>query len=373
MPVHPRLREILIMARQHGASDVHIMSGNPARVRRSGALEPVGGPLAPAEVEAMVGPLLQAEQAAQLDTLGYTDLAADVEGAGRVRINIGRQRTGLKLCFRMVVSDPPSIATLGLPPEVHKLTTHHQGLVIISGPNGHGKTTSMAALVDLFNAGHSMHIITVEDPVEVMHPRKQAIVTQREVGRHTRSFARALAAALREDPDVIAIGELRDRETVEMALSASETGHLVIATMSTPSGAKTIDRMIDMFPPDDQAQVRATLSGALKLVLSQRLLRRADGHGLVAAFEMISGGIPLWSLIRDNKLFQLPSLLQRGRNFGMISLEDSLRELLASGVITREEALNYAEDPKALAPRESSSDVASPGTSAPGWRLGRGR
>jgi twitching motility protein PilT len=373
MSVHPRLRDILGMARQQAASDVHIMSSNPLRVRRAGALEPVSGPVPPADVEAMAQSLLQPAHAEQLATLGYTDLAADVEGAGRVRINISRQRTGLKLCFRLVVSEPASVAALGLPPEVHKLTVHHQGMVIVSGPNGHGKTTSMAALVDLFNAGHSLHIITVEDPVEVVHPRKQAIVTQREVGTHTRSFARALAGALREDPDVIAIGELRDRETVEMALSAAETGHLVIATMSTPSGAKTIDRMIDMFPPDDQAQVRATLAGALKLVLSQRLLRRADGSGLVAAFEMISGGIPLWSLIRDNKLFQLPSLLQRGRNFGMIGLEDSLRELLAQGVITLEEALVYADDPKALAPRESSSTSAPASAGGPGWRPSRGR
>ena len=299
------------------------------------------------------------------------DLAADVDGAGRLRVNVSRQRTGLKLCFRLVVSEPPNVAALGLPPEVHKLTMHHQGLVIISGPNGHGKTTSMAALVDMFNVDHAMHIITVEDPVEVVHPRKRAIVTQREVGAHTRSFARALTAALREDPDVIAIGELRDRETVEMALSASETGHLVLATMSTPSGAKTIDRLIDMFPPDDQAQVRATLAGALKLVLSQRLLRRADGHGLVAAFEMITGGIPLWSLIRDNKLFQLPSLLQRGRNFGMLGLDDSLRELLTQGAIDREEALVYAEDPKALTPREPSPEP--PPAASSGWRFGRGR
>jgi twitching motility protein PilT len=267
------------------------------------------------------------------------------------------------------VSDPLSVAELGLPAEVHKLTMHHQGLVIISGPNGHGKTTSMAALVDMFNAEHALHIITVEDPVEVIHPRKRAMVTQREVGSHTRSFARALSAALREDPDVIAIGELRDRETVEMA--AAETGHLVLATMSTPSGAKTIDRLIDMFPPDDQAQVRATLAGALKLVLSQRLLRRADGHGLVAAFEMITGGVPLWSLVRDNKLFQLPSLLQRGRNFGMIGLDDSLRELLGQGLITHDEALVHAEDPRALAPREPSP--ASPPAGPSGWRLGRGR
>jgi twitching motility protein PilT len=370
-PLHARLRELLVTARQLGASDVHIMADNPVRMRRAGALDPVGAPLAAAEVEAMVMPLLQPAHATQLEALGYADLAANVEGAGRMRININRQRTGLKLCLRLVVSEPPTIAALGLPPEVHELTKHHQGLVIISGPNGHGKTTSMAALVDMFNSGHAMHIITVEDPVEVVHLRKQAIVTQREVGSHTRSFARALTAALREDPDVIAIGELRDRETVEMALSAAETGHLVLATMSTPSAAKTIDRMIDMFPPGDQAQVRATLAGALKLVISQRLLRRADGAGLVAAFEMISGGVPLWSLIRDNKLFQLPSLLQRGRNFGMIGLDDSLRELLARGLITQEEALTHANDPKALAPREPSPTP--PNASEPGWRLGRGR
>lgn len=370
-PLHTRLREILVTARQQGASDVHVMAGNPVRMRRSGALEPFGAPLGSAELEAMAAPLLQPEHAAQLEELGYADLAADVDGAGRLRVNVSRQRTGLKLCFRLVVSEPPSVAALGLPSEVHKLTMHHQGLVIISGPNGHGKTTSMAALVDMFNVDHAMHIITVEDPVEVVHPRKRAIVTQREVGAHTRSFARALTAALREDPDVIAIGELRDRETVEMALSASETGHLVLATMSTPSGAKTIDRLIDMFPPDDQAQVRATLAGALKLVLSQRLLRRADGHGLVAAFEMITGGIPLWSLIRDNKLFQLPSLLQRGRNFGMLGLDDSLRELLTQGAIDREEALVYAEDSKALAPREPSPEP--PPAASSGWRFGRGR
>lgn len=370
-PLHARLREILVSARQQGASDVHVMAGSPVRMRRAGALEPMGGPLDAAELEAMAAPLLQPTHAAQLQALGYADLAADVDGAGRLRVNVSRQRTGLKLCLRLVVSEPPTVEALGLPPEVHKLTMHHQGLVIIAGPNGHGKTTSMAALVDMFNVDHPLHIITVEDPVEVVHPRKRAIVTQREVGAHTRSFGRALKAALREDPDVIAIGELRDRETVEMALSASETGHLVLATMSTPSAAKTIDRLIDMFPPDDQAQVRATLAGALKLVLSQRLLRRADGSGLVAAFEMITGGVPLWSLIRDNKLFQLPSLLQRGRNFGMIGLDDSLRELSTQGLIEREEALIHAEDPRALAPREPSPDPTSAG--APGWRFGRGR
>ena len=189
----------------------------------------------------------------------------------------------------------------------------------------------MAALVDLFNSERSVHIITVEDPVEVIHPIKKAIVSQREIGAHTKGFHSALKGSLREDPDVIAIGELRDRETVEKALEAAETGHLVFATMSTPSGASTIDRLIDMFPPDDQSQVRATLAGVLKFVVSQRLIPRKDGDGRVVAVELLTGGMALWTLIRDDKLFQLPSLLQRGRAFGMIRIEDSLNELLASG------------------------------------------
>ena len=228
------------------------------------------------------------------------------------------------------------------------MLNYHQGLVVVSGPNGAGKTTTLAALVDLFNSERSVHIITVEDPVEVMHPIKKAIVSQREVGSHTKSFHAALKGSLREDPDVIAIGELRDRETVEKALEAAETGHLVFATMSTPSGASTIDRLIDMFPPDDQSQVRATLAGALKFVVSQRLVPRKDGNGQVVAVELLTGGMALWTLIRDDKLYQLPSLLQRGRGFGMIRIEDSLNDLLASGTISMDTAKLFADDPRAL-------------------------
>jgi twitching motility protein PilT len=224
----------------------------------------------------------------------------------------------------------------------------------------------MAALVDLVNRQKPHHIITVEDPIEVVHPIRKAVISQRQVGLHTASFHRALKAALREDPDVIVIGELRDRETVEMALQAAETGHLVIASMSTPSGAKTIDRLIDMFPPDDQAQVRSTLAGALKIVVSQRLVPAADRSRMVAAAELITGNIPLWSLIRENKLFQLPSLLQRGRNYGMIRVEDSLNELLARGVIDEAAARAAADDPRLIYPGgikpSSSEPIPAPGT-----------
>ncbi len=342
------LAALLAQARVRGASDVHIVSGEPVRTRVAGLLTPQGSPLDDARVRAMIEPLLGARHAESLTSRGYADLGVEIEGAGRLRLNVCRQRTGLKACFRLVASRPPTLRDVGAPPELERLTRHHQGLAIVSGPSGHGKTTTMAAIVDMFNASRPFHIITIEDPVEVIHPPKRAIVTQREVGTHTQSFGTALAAALREDPDVVAIGELRDRETVEMALQAAETGHLVAATMSTPSGAKTIQRMIDMFPPDDQEQVRATLAGALKLIVSQRLVPTADGRGQVAAFEMLTGNVPLWSMIRDKKLFQIPSLLQRGRAYGMIRLEDSLRELVERKAIRMEDAIAVADDPRAL-------------------------
>ncbi len=352
------LRALLAAARNKPASDVHLMSGEPARFRSSGYLVPEGQALSDQEVTALVMPLLDGRNAAQLDELGYADFACDVEGAGRLRVNVSKQRTGIKGCFRLIMPEPPTLESLGLPTELRQMLDYHQGLVVISGPSGAGKTTTLAALVDLFNAERAVHIITVEDPVEIMHPKKKAIVTQREVGAHTQSFHTALKGSLREDPDVIAIGELRDRETVEKALEAAETGHLVFATMSTPSGASTIDRLIDMFPPDDQSQVRATLAGALKFVVSQRLIPRKDGKGRVAAVELLTGGMALWSLIRDDKLFQLPSLLQRGRGFGMIRIEDSLNALVATGTVTVETAKIFADDARLI------GQVPAPGSGA---------
>jgi twitching motility protein PilT len=342
------LRTLLAKARAEAASDVHVMAGQPVRFRRNGRLEPFGETMSEERVNDLLMPLLNARNAKQLSELGYADFACPIEGAGRLRVNVNKQRTGLKGCFRLIMAEPPALESLGLPHELRQMLNYHQGLVVVSGPNGAGKTTTLAALVDLFNSERSVHIITVEDPVEVMHPIKKAIVSQREVGSHTKSFHAALKGSLREDPDVIAIGELRDRETVEKALEAAETGHLVFATMSTPSGASTIDRLIDMFPPDDQSQVRATLAGALKFVVSQRLVPRKDGDGQVVAVELLTGGMALWTLIRDDKLYQLPSLLQRGRGFGMIRIEDSLNELLASGTISMETAKLYADDPRAL-------------------------
>jgi twitching motility protein PilT len=307
-----------------------------------------GDSISDQQVRELIMPLLNARNAKQLDELGYADFACQLEGAGRLRVNVNRQRSGIKGCFRLIAPEPSTLESLRLPHELRQMLNYHQGLVVVSGPNGAGKTTTLAALVDLFNSERSVHIITVEDPVEVIHPVKKAIVSQREIGVHTTSFHSALKASLREDPDVIAIGELRDRETVEKALEAAETGHLVFATMSTPSGASTIDRLIDMFPPDDQSQVRATLASVLKFVVSQRLIPRKDSDVRVVAVELLTGGMALRTLIRDDKLFQLPSLLQRGRAFGMIRIEDSLNDLLSSGEISVETAKMFADDPRAI-------------------------
>jgi twitching motility protein PilT len=342
------LRVLLEQALAQSASDVHIMSDEPARFRCGGRMVMQGERISDEQAREMIMPLLNARSAQQLNELGYADFACQLEGAGRLRVNVNRQRSGIKGCFRLIMAEPPTLESLRLPHELRQMLNYHQGLVVVSGPNGAGKTTTLAALVDLFNSERSLHIITVEDPVEVIHPIKKAVVSQREIGVHTKSFHSALKGSLREDPDVIAIGELRDRETVEKALEAAETGHLVFATMSTPSGASTIDRLIDMFPPDDQSQVRATLAGVLKFVVSQRLVPRKDGNGRVVAVELLTGGMALWTLIRDDKLFQLPSLLQRGRAFGMIRIEDSLNELLATDEISMETAKMFADDPRAL-------------------------
>ncbi len=345
------LESILNECRRIGATDLHISAGYAPKVRLMEKLKDRGAPLSSKEVEKMLMSALNEAQKTALADVGYADLAMDFQKAGRMRVNISRQRGGLKGCFRLIAMAPLPLERLGLPSELAKITLHNQGLVVISGPNGSGKTTTMASLVDLFNAEKPIHIITVEDPVEIVHPPKMAVVSQRQVGAHTKSFQSALKGGLREDPDVIAIGELRDQETVEMALSAAETGHLVIATMSTPSGAETIDRLIDIFPQGVQSQVRNTLAGTIKMVISQRLVPGADGKSRHVAAELITGNIPLYAMIRDNKLFQLPSLLQQGKAYGMIRIEDSLNALVEKELVTAETAKLYANDPNAIGRR----------------------
>ena len=331
------LAALVEAARAKGASDLHVAAARVTSIRTDGQLVPLDGssPLTAAEAEGLLLPLLDREMRTALNRVGYVDFALEAPGGGRLRSNICKQQQGLKGTFRLALPGPLPLDKLGLPPELAKIVSHHQGLVVIAGPSGHGKTTTLAALVDLVNSTKPHHILTIEDPVEIVHKRKMAVISQREVGRHTTSFARGLKASLREDPDVIVIGELRDRESVEIALTAAETGHLVLATMSTPSAAKTIDRLIDMFPPEEHNQVRASVAGALRAIVAQRLLPKKGG-GIVPAVELVTGVLPLAVLIREDKLYQLPNLMQRGRAFGMIRLEESIADLVKRGLIVED-------------------------------------
>jgi len=335
-------------ARDVRASDVHIIAGRPLLLRVAGELTPHGPPIGEGVVGAMLGKLVPERLRATLEAEGSCDFALERTGIGRYRVNVSRQRTGLKGCFRCIPAEVPTLASLGLPPEIERATHHHQGLVLVTGPTGHGKTTTLAAIVDIINRDSTHHVITVEDPVEYLHPRKKALMSQREVGTATRTFAAALKASLREDPDVIVVGELRDTETVRMALAASETGHLVLGTMNTPSAAKTIDRLVDLFPPADQQQVRMTLAGGLHLIVSQKLVPTTDGHAMVPAVELLPGSIALWSLIRDAKTYQIPSLQQRGKGFGILRLDESLADLVRAGRISLAAAQAVAEAPEEL-------------------------
>jgi twitching motility protein PilT len=351
---------LLETARARGASDLHVSAGRVTMMRIGPELVPLDpdvSALSRSAADDLLRPLLDDAQLARLDEVGYVDLALDAPGGGRLRTNVSRQQQGLKGTFRLAIAAPASLEELGLPADLAKAAHHHQGLIVIAGPSGHGKTTTLAALVDQINSTKAHHILTIEDPVEIIHPRKRAVISQREVGRDTMSFARGLKASLREDPDVIVIGELRDRESVEIALTAAETGHLVIATMSTPSAAKTIDRLVDMFPPEEHNQVRASVAGALRAIIAQRLVPRRGG-GIVPAVELVTGVLPLAVMIREDKLYQLPNLMQRGRAFGMIRFDESLLEHVRAGRIDEDTALAFADSKKDLAPLLRSSQSA---------------
>jgi twitching motility protein PilT len=342
------LHEILRAGVEAGASDVHVHGGAPVRLRRHGELELREGdpPLSAARSEALLRSVLKPEQADQLDAEGQVDLAYTLRGVGRFRVNVYRQQRGLDGVFRAIPDHPPSLDELGLPPALARLTNYHQGLVLVTGPAGCGKSSTLAALLNLVNEERSDHILTIEDPIEVVHESKRCLVNQRQVRTHTETFGRALRAALREDPDVVSIGELRDLETISLAMTAAETGHFVLATLHTASTVRTIDRLIGVFPPDQQSQARTMLSESLRAVISQRLVRRADGQGRVPALELLIVNKAVSNLIRENKTFQIRSILQTGAAQGMCLLDSALEELVKGGVITRDEARRHCEEPK---------------------------
>jgi twitching motility protein PilT len=280
---------------------------------------------------------------------GELDFAYTMPGVGRFRANAYRQHRGVDGVFRVIPPAPPSLEDLGLPASLAKVVNFHQGLVLLTGPTGCGKSSTMAALIDILNEERRDHILTVEDPIEHLHPSKRCVVNQRQVSRHTESFPRALRAALREDPDVIVIGELRDRETISLALTAAETGHLVLGTLHTNSAIRTINRILGVFPPNQQSQIRTMISESLKAIVSQRLITTADGKGRVSALEVLMCNRAIGNLIREGKTFQILSVLQTGAPHGMCLMENSLGALVKSGAISRDEALKHCEDPKRLA------------------------
>ncbi|NTX60711.1 PilT/PilU family type 4a pilus ATPase [Myxococcus sp. CA051A] len=364
---------VLEQGRSSRASDVHVVAERPVLFRLAGELVPQGGALDAARVEGMLMPVVPERLRPVLERDGSCDFSLDSPEMGRFRVNVSRHRTGLKGTFRVIARDIPTLESLGLPVEIAKATHHHQGLIVVTGPSGHGKTSTLAALVDLINRETSHHVLTVEDPVEFVHPRKKALISQREVGAHTKTFASALKGSLREDPDVIVVGELRDTETVRMALAAAETGHLLISTMNTPSAAKTIDRLIDLFPPADQQQVRLSLSSGLRLIVSQRLMASADGKGMVAAAEVLPGSVALGNLIRDNKTYQIPSLQQRGKSLGIIRFEDSMADLVRAQKVKLEVAKGFVDNPDELEAvvtgKRPGTSVAAPETQQDSARL----
>jgi twitching motility protein PilT len=342
-----QLDEILTYAVKLGASDVHLHSGAPIQFRINGQLlAHKGTPIEAARMESLLVESLSDRDRERLQAHNDLDFAHSIPGLGRFRGNIYRQQRGLDAVFRVIPPAPPTLEELGLPASLTRLTNYHQGLVLLTGPAGCGKSSTLAALVRLINEDRKDHIITVEDPIEYMHQSQKCVVNQRQVIRHTESFASALRAALREDPDVIAIGELRDLETMSLAITAAETGHLVLATLHTNNAVRTINRILDVFPVGQQSQVRAMVSESLRAVVSQRLVPTADGKRRVPALEILFVNLPVSNLIREDKTFQIRSVLQTGKIHGMCLLDDSLAALVASGVITKETARQHSEDPR---------------------------
>src|SRR5687768_7316917 len=334
-----RLNSLLIATRNQGASDFHLAVGQPPIVRMAADLLRVQGePFKPEETEAMLREILTEAQQETLEKTHQLDFCHYIPQAGRYRGNIFHDHRGYSAVFRVIPEKPPTMVELGLPPHLAEIADYHQGLVLVCGPSGSGKSTTLAAFVNLFNETRTDHILTMEDPVEFVHPFKNCLINQREVGKHTQSFARALRAALREDPDVIVIGELRDNESVSLALTAAETGHIVLGTINATSAPKAIDRIISSFPAEEQPQIRASISESLKYVIAQRLLPSMQRHRQVAAFEILKGTSTIASLIRDEKTYQIFSAMQIGRSQGMQTFDEALRDLVKRGQITGETA-----------------------------------
>ncbi len=346
-----QLDKVLRAAVKAKASDVHVAPGEPFILRQFGRLRKIQSPkLTGEQCEKLIFEILGQEQRDSLIKDLQLDFAYEIDEVGRFRGSAMKHQSGLSASFRIIPAKIPSFEQLGLPGIVNKIMDNHQGLILVTGATGQGKSTTLAAMVDYINTGHAYHVLTVEDPIEFVHPLKKGAVNQRQLGRDTLAYANALRGALRQDPDVIMVGELRDLETISLAISAAETGHLVIGTLATSSAPKTVDRIIDSFPAGEQGQIRAMLAESLKAVITQRLLPRADGTGMTLAVEILIGSLPMANLIRDGKVFQIPSMMQMGKNVGMQIMDESIMALLKDGVISAKEAYLSAGNKKPFQP-----------------------
>jgi twitching motility protein PilT len=340
----PRLNTLLIATRNQGASDFHLSVGQPPILRMAADLvRAKGEPFTPAQTEAMLKEVLTVQQWETLEGAHQIDFCYTIAQAGRYRANVFYDHRGYNAVFRVIPEKPPTIQDIGLPEHLAEIADYHQGLVLICGPSGSGKSTTLAALVNVFNEARNDHVITMEDPIEFVHPFKSCLINQREVGSHTGSFARALRAALREDPDVIVIGELRDNESITLALTAAETGHIVLGTLNSTNAAKAVDRILSSFPADEQPQIRASLSESLKYIIAQRLLPSKEPRKQVAAFEILKGTTNIANMIRDEKTYQIHSAMQIGRSQGMQLFDEALRDLVKRDAIAAETAYMAAQ------------------------------
>lgn len=333
------LTDLLRDAVARQASDIHLSEGQPPVFRIHGELIRMGEqPLGSDDMTRTVEQILPRDAVRTLQERGEVDFSYGVPGLSRFRVSVYRQRGGLAIALRIIPFRIVSLAELGLPPVLETLCDKPHGLVIVTGPTGSGKSTTLAALIDRINERHSRHIITIEDPIEYLHRHKRAIVHQREVGSDTQSFSRALRAALRQDPDVILLGEMRDLESIRIALQAAETGHLVFATLHTNGAVSSIDRIIDVFPPEQQQQVRIQVAGTLQAVVAQRLIPRIDRPGRTVAVEILLANAAVRNMIREGKTHQLVTAIQTGGRQGMQSMETSLRDLANRGIISPSDA-----------------------------------
>ena len=343
------LDDLLIATVEKGASDLHLVVGSPPMVRHNGVLQPIADEkVSPEDCQALLTAILTKDQVDLLNSQREIDFAYAMIGVARFRVNACFERGSVSATFRNIPDTPPWLEEMGFSPVLAQMTTKARGLVLVTGPTGSGKSTTLAAMINYMNRNRNARVVTIEDPIEFLHSNIQCIITQREINRDTHSFSAALRSALRQDPDVILVGEMRDLETIALALTAAETGHLVFGTLHVTSAAESINRIIDVFSPEQQEQIRLQLAGVLEAVFTQTLVPKKDGSGRVCAMEILIGTSAIRNLIRENKPSQILSMMQTGQNVGMQTLDKQLSKFVNDGMITLESAIEKAINPDDL-------------------------